>query len=78
MESFRPELIIISAGFDAHQDDPLGHLNLTDEDFGELTRLVTALAEKYTGGKILSCLEGGYNIEALSRSVCIHLQNLYT
>jgi acetoin utilization deacetylase AcuC-like enzyme len=72
----RPELVLISAGFDAHADDPIGSLGLESEDFGALTRLVCAAAGAWCGGRIVSVLEGGYNVVALAESVEFHLESL--
>lgn len=73
---FRPELILVSAGFDAHRDDPLGGLNLIEDDFSWLTRLTMDLAKTYCNGKIVSMLEGGYDLEALARSAHAHIAAL--
>jgi acetoin utilization deacetylase AcuC-like enzyme len=72
----QPELILISAGFDAHRADPVGSLGLENEDFVELTGMVTACAEQYCGGKIVSLLEGGYNLQVLPESVQAHIETL--
>lgn len=72
----RPELILISAGFDAHRLDPIGSLGLETEDFGRLTRLVCEAAEAECQGRIVSLLEGGYHPQALADSVAQHLQLL--
>lgn len=72
----QPELIIISAGFDAHHLDPVGSLGLQSEDFIELTQLVMDAAGQYCNGKIVSLLEGGYNVKALAESVECHLETL--
>jgi acetoin utilization deacetylase AcuC-like enzyme len=72
----RPELILISAGFDAHRADPIGSLGLESEDFSDLTRLVLDCADQYSGGKIVSLLEGGYNLRALAESVQAHVEEL--
>ncbi|MDR4493786.1 MAG: histone deacetylase [Nitrospirales bacterium] len=74
VETFRPEFVLISAGFDAHKDDPLASMNLTDEGYGELTKIVADLANQFAGGRIVSCLEGGYHLRALAGSVDRHLQ----
>lgn len=71
--AFKPDFILISAGFDAHRDDPLASLNVTDDGFSEMTKIITGLASTYCGGRIVSCLEGGYNLSALARSVERHL-----
>jgi len=71
--AFQPEMLIISAGFDAHHDDPLAGMNLRDEDFYELTQLSIRIADRYCNGKLVSILEGGYQRDALSRSVVQHL-----
>lgn len=76
LDDFHPELIIISAGFDAHKDDPLANINLTEESFEKLTRIIRDCAEKHSGGRIVSVLEGGYNLRALARSVEAHLKVL--
>jgi len=76
MEKFRPQFILISAGFDAHEKDLLGGLSLRSEDYGELTRLLTDIAHKYCAGRIVSALEGGYHTEALSESARYHVKAL--
>ena len=76
MKSFQPELIMISAGFDAHEADPLGGMNLTDEDFGELTKIMVDLADQYAQGRLVSVLEGGYNLEALASSAIAHVHSM--
>lgn len=75
LEAFDPQLLFISAGFDAHKDDPLAQMNLTDEDFGSLTNILKSFAEK-NSIPIVSILEGGYNLPALSSSVYAHLKIL--
>ena len=72
----RPELILLSAGFDAHRADPVGSLCLADEDFSSLTRIVRELAVSHCDGKIVSLLEGGYHLEHLPMSVNSHLMEL--
>ena len=72
----KPELILISAGFDAHRLDPIGSLGLESEDFAELTKLLLAAATEYCQGRCVSLLEGGYNVDALAESVEQHLQVL--
>ena len=72
----RPELILISAGFDAHKDDPIGSLGLESVDFASLTKVVKKTADEYCNGKLVSILEGGYNLHALAESVDTHLQKL--
>jgi len=69
----RPELILISAGFDAHKDDPVGSLGLESADFGTLTQMVLNVAHEYCEGRVVSLLEGGYNPEKLAESVVSHL-----
>ncbi len=73
---FKPDLIIISAGFDSHQGDPLGQLQLEDEDFVSLTRTVKDWAKQACGGRIVSCLEGGYNLQTLGETVRAHVSEL--
>jgi len=73
---FKPDLIIISAGFDSHIDDPLGQLLLTDRDFVDLTRAVKQWADSSCKGRLVSCLEGGYNLDTLGETVRAHVQEL--
>jgi acetoin utilization deacetylase AcuC-like enzyme len=72
----RPQLILVSAGFDAHRDDPVGALGLEVEDFATLTQRVLDIAGVHCGGRLVSCLEGGYDLDALAASVGIHLETL--
>ncbi|MDQ2090415.1 histone deacetylase family protein [Marimonas arenosa] len=76
VDSFEPEMILISAGFDAHAEDPLANLNWETEDFTWLTEEICALADKHCGGRIVSVLEGGYDLDALSESVATHVAGL--
>jgi acetoin utilization deacetylase AcuC-like enzyme len=76
LERFRPELILVSAGFDAHRDDPLAGLNLLESDFEWITRKLVAIAERLAGGRLVSVLEGGYDLAALARSVRSHVHAL--
>jgi acetoin utilization deacetylase AcuC-like enzyme len=73
MEKFRPELILISAGFDSREGDPLGDFHLKDQDFADLTKLVRELAEKTTKGRVVGMLEGGYNLAGLASAVVAHV-----
>ena len=73
LEAFKPDLLFLSAGFDSHRDDPLAKLNWTEEDFGWLTEKFCDIADQYAQGRILSVLEGGYNINALTASVRAHI-----
>jgi len=68
--------VIISAGFDAHREDPLASINLDDADYAELTRKVKTMADEFCGGRVVSLLEGGYNLKVLERSIYLHLQVL--
>jgi acetoin utilization deacetylase AcuC-like enzyme len=72
----RPELILISAGFDAHRSDPLGGLELTEADFAWVTLKLMDIADRVAGGRLVSMLEGGYDLAGLSRSVAAHVQAL--
>jgi len=76
LEAFRPQMIFISAGFDAHRDDDLGQLGLVEADYEWMTLRIKGLAERHAQGRIVSCLEGGYNLGALARSVAAHLRVL--
>ena len=74
--AFAPDLIVISAGFDAHRRDPLGDLRLVEADYSWVTARLMGLAEKYCGGRIVSLLEGGYDLEGLSHSAAAHVEAL--
>jgi acetoin utilization deacetylase AcuC-like enzyme len=76
LRDFRPDLIVISAGFDAHMRDPLANLNLLEADFGWVTRQIMAVAEASAQGRIVSVLEGGYDLEALAQSAAAHVTAL--
>ena len=76
LEEFRPDLVVISAGFDAHTRDPLANINLTEADFGWATKKLMDLADRHAGGRVVSLLEGGYDLEGLARSVEAHLDAL--
>jgi acetoin utilization deacetylase AcuC-like enzyme len=73
LDAFRPEVLLVSAGFDAHREDPLAQMNLSEAGFGLITASLVALAERHCGGRLISTLEGGYNLRALARSVVRHL-----
>lgn len=75
-DSFQPQLLLVSAGFDAHKNDPIGSLGLESEDFRPITRVLVDIATKHTGGRLVSMLEGGYNAEAVADSIAIHLEEL--
>jgi acetoin utilization deacetylase AcuC-like enzyme len=75
-DKHRPQLVLISAGFDAHRLDPIGSLGLESDDFGTLTKVVRDVANVHAQGRIVSALEGGYNPQALAESVEIHLHEL--
>jgi acetoin utilization deacetylase AcuC-like enzyme len=75
-DSFKPDAVIISAGFDAHRDDPLASMGLTEDGYAELTGLVAQIAKRHSRGRILSSLEGGYNLQALPASVERHVMAL--
>jgi acetoin utilization deacetylase AcuC-like enzyme len=74
----RPQLVLISAGFDSHRADPIGSLGLESEDFAELTNYVREIADTHAEGRVVSMLEGGYNVTALAESVEVHLRGLLT
>jgi acetoin utilization deacetylase AcuC-like enzyme len=73
---FKPQLVMISAGFDSRAGDPLGRFTLTDQDFADLTDVVLAIAREHAGGRLVSVLEGGYSLDGLSRAVASHLDRL--
>ncbi|GJD36219.1 histone deacetylase family protein [Methylobacterium aerolatum] len=76
LDAFQPDLIVISAGFDAHRLDPLANLRLEAEDFAWATRRVMEIADRRAGGRVVSVLEGGYSLEGLSKSVAAHVNAL--
>lgn len=76
LEAFGPELLIVSAGFDAHRADPLAELQLATEDFGWITDRLVAVAEAHCGGRLVSLLEGGYDLKALAASAALHVRRL--
>ena len=76
LEAFQPELILISAGFDAHREDDMGQLGLVEQDYAWITMRMKDIAKRYAKGRIVSCLEGGYNLSSLARSVEAHLRAL--
>ena len=76
IKEFKPEFILLSAGFDAHKDDPLAQLNLTSKDFYDLTKRTLELSKLYCDGKVVSILEGGYDLSALKESTAMHVKAL--
>ncbi len=76
LDAFRPDLVLISAGFDAHRRDPLAHQSLEAEDFAWATRAVLTVARRHAKGRVVSSLEGGYDLEGLGRSAVAHVQAL--
>jgi acetoin utilization deacetylase AcuC-like enzyme len=76
IDDFAPNAILLSSGFDAHKRDPLGGMRVTSEAFGEITRRIVECAERHCGGRVLSLLEGGYDMEGLSASVDEHVRAL--
>jgi acetoin utilization deacetylase AcuC-like enzyme len=76
LEAFKPEMLFISAGFDAHRDDDMAMLRLVEADYAWVTEQIKAVAERYARGRIVSLLEGGYELHALGRSVAAHLKVL--
>jgi acetoin utilization deacetylase AcuC-like enzyme len=75
-DGFRPEFVLVSAGFDAHEADPLGGLRVTTEAYAEATRVVCDLADRHAGGRLVAVLEGGYDLAALADSVEAHVRVL--
>jgi acetoin utilization deacetylase AcuC-like enzyme len=76
LRDYRPQMIFISAGFDAHRDDDMSQLSWTDEDYGWVTRRIVELADEQCEGRIVSVLEGGYHLGALARSAELHVRAL--
>jgi acetoin utilization deacetylase AcuC-like enzyme len=75
-EAFGPDFVLVSAGFDAHRDDPLAGMAVTSDGFGRLSAVVRNLADRLCGGRLVSVLEGGYDLDALAESVAAHLEAL--
>jgi acetoin utilization deacetylase AcuC-like enzyme len=75
-DKMKPELVLLSAGFDAHKDDPIGSLGLESEDFTSMTKTILEVAKAHAKGRLVSCLEGGYNLDALAEGVQTHLEEL--
>ena len=76
LEEFRPQMIFVSAGFDAHREDDLGQMGLVEADYEWITRRIVDVARRHAEGRVVSCLEGGYHLSALARSVAAHLRVL--
>jgi len=76
LEAFAPQMIFVSAGFDAHREDDMASLGLTEADYGWVTREIKAVAQRHAGGRVVSVLEGGYALSALGRSVVAHVREL--
>ena len=76
LEAFAPQMVFVSAGFDAHREDDLGQLGLVEADYEWITRRILGVAERHAKGRLVSCLEGGYSLSALARSVAAHLRVL--
>jgi acetoin utilization deacetylase AcuC-like enzyme len=76
LDAFRPQMLFISAGFDAHREDDLGGMLLVEADYAWMTHRLLEVAKRHAGGRIVSCLEGGYNLSALGRSVVAHVKAL--
>ena len=76
LHAFKPQMIFISAGFDAHREDDIGQMCLVEADYAWITRQVMAVAAEHAQGRVVSCLEGGYNLSALGRSVVAHIKAL--
>jgi acetoin utilization deacetylase AcuC-like enzyme len=76
LEEYQPQLVFVSAGFDAHRDDPLAYLKLSDEDYRWITEKLVDMARRHAEGRVVSTLEGGYNVDALGRCVVEHVRTL--
>ena len=76
LEAFAPEMVFISAGFDAHREDEMGQMGLVEADYAWMTEQIKAVAARHAKGRIVSCLEGGYHLDALARSVAAHIRVL--
>jgi acetoin utilization deacetylase AcuC-like enzyme len=76
LDKFRPDMIFISAGFDAHREDDMANLGWVESDYAWVTREVLGIARRHADGRVVSMLEGGYNLSALARSVAAHVKVL--
>jgi len=76
LEAHQPDIVFVSAGFDAHIDDPLADLRLVEDDYRWVTQFIVAVANQYAQGRVVSTLEGGYNLKALARSAALHIEAL--
>ena len=76
IDKFKPEVILVSAGFDAHKRDPLANINLESDDFFKITKNIVDIANTHSKGRVISFLEGGYDLQALSESIIEHLNAL--
>ncbi|WP_091774655.1 histone deacetylase family protein [Paraburkholderia steynii] len=76
LDAFKPQMLFVSAGFDAHREDDLGNMALVEDDYAWITEQIRQVAAKHAKGRIVSCLEGGYNLSALGRSVVAHVRAL--
>lgn len=76
LDAFKPEMIFISAGFDGHREDDMGNLGLVEADYAWVTQRIVEVARHYAGGRVVSCLEGGYDLSSLARSVAAHVRVL--
>ncbi len=76
LHAFKPDMIFISAGFDGHREDDMGNIGLVESDYEWVTQQVVHIAQRYAKGRIVSCLEGGYVMSPLARSVAVHVKAL--
>ncbi|HJU99759.1 MAG TPA: histone deacetylase family protein [Burkholderiaceae bacterium] len=76
LERFQPQLIVVSAGFDGHRDDDMGNLGLVEADYAWMTRQIMSVARRHAQGRVVSCLEGGYDLSSLARSAAAHVKVL--
>jgi len=75
-QKFKPDLMMLSAGFDSRESDPLGHFTLTDQDFIDLTKVVLHVAKEHCEGRLVAVLEGGYNLRGLMKASVAHVKTL--
>ena len=76
IDDYKPQAILLSSGFDAHRRDPMGGMRVTEQAYGEITRRIVEAASRHSGGRVLSLLEGGYDMEGLAASVAEHVNAL--
>ena len=76
LNTFKPQMLFVSAGFDGHREDDMGNIGLVEADYEWVTRQIVGIAQRYANGRVVSCLEGGYVLSPLARSAAAHVKAL--